>query len=309
MRYIRWAATFGLGLIGVIIALNRHGLGDGLAYLHDLLTYDPTPEFPVKRDGRYAALYDLVVLDNRDRERYIGEWLASRGLTPQWLPIPNSPQGNWLVRLGPPGPVTLFVAHWDKIYERPSYQAASDNSSGVAVLLAAVDTVNRTSPARPLAFLWTGEEERGLQGGRAFVEWAALEDFRVQDVYNFDMLGRGGLVARPVTRAPGFVFYLPGLGWQVYDGRQVRPTELHKPVDPATVSRLHTFLPTLHIAQMMTATGDTNTFEAAGWPGVMLSGSNIHYLNLTWHNDYDRVELIDERNLDLAYDLILALAG
>jgi hypothetical protein len=34
----------------------------------------------------------------------------------------------------------------------------------------------------------------------------------------------------------------------------------------------------------------------------------MHFLDLTWHTYADRVELLDERNLDLAYDLILSYA-
>ncbi|MCW5852574.1 MAG: M20/M25/M40 family metallo-hydrolase [Anaerolineae bacterium] len=309
MRGLRWTIGTVVGALGVTLALNWRGLGDGLAYLDDLAHYRPAPAVPVAPRGRYAALYDLVPLDNAGREEYLEQWLGQRGLTPQRLPIPNSRQGNFLLRLGSDGPVTMFVAHWDKVSERPTYQGASDNTSGLVVLLAAALTLARQPLTRPLAFLWTGEEERGSLGAHAFVAWARETGFAVREVYNFDMLGRGALVARPVSARPGFVFTLPLRGLMVYDGRTLRPTAPHAPVDEAVVRRLRAAQPDLRIARMMTALGDTNVFNAAGWPGAMLSAANLHYLNLIWHNDADRVDLLDERNLDLAYHLILTLAA
>ena len=308
MRLRHWTIGALVGAVGVTLALNGPSLGDGLAYLGDLVRYRPAPDRPVAPDGRYAPLYDLVPLDNTGREAYLEQWLGQHGLAAQRLPIPGSRQGNLLLRLGPPGPARLFVAHWDKVSERTGYQGASDNTSGVVVLLAAALTLARRPSARPLAFLWTGEEERGSLGAQAFVAWAREAGFAVQDVYNFDMLGRGGLVARPVSPHPGFVFTVPLRGLTVYDGRTLRPTTPHAPVDAAVARRLRAAQPGLRVARMMTALGDTNVFNAAGWPGAMLSAADLHYLNLVWHNDTDRVELLDERNLDRAYDLVLALA-
>ena len=309
MRLLRWTIGTLVGALGGGLALNWRSLGDGLAYLRDLAQYRPTPAVPVAPGGRYGPLYDLVNLDNAGREAYLEQWLGQRGLPPQRLSIPGSPQSNLLLRLGPDGPATLFVAHWDKVSERPTYQGASDNTSGVVVLLAAALTLARQPGTRPLAFLWTGEEERGSLGAHAFVAWARETGFAVREVYNFDMLGRGGLGARPVSTRPGFVFTLPLRGLVVYDGRTLRPTAPHPPVDERVARRLRAAQPDVRIARMMTALGDTNVFNAAGWPGAMLSAANLHYLNLVWHNDADRVELLDERNLDPAYDLILALAG
>ena len=309
MRGLRWTIGALVGALGVTLALNWRSLSDGLAYLGDLVQYHPTPGVPVAPRGRYAALYDLVQLDNAGREVYLEQWLGQHGLTPHRLPIPDSRQGNWLLRLGPDGPATLFVAHWDKVSERPTYQGASDNTSGVVVLLAAAATLARQPVTHPLAFLWTGEEERGSLGARSFVAWARDTGFAVREVYNFDMLGRGRLVARPVSARPGFVFTLPLRGLVVYDGRTLRPTEAHAPVEEAVARRLRAAQPDLRVARMMTALGDTNVFNAADWPGAMLSAANLHYLNLVWHNDGDRVDLLDERNLDLAYHLILTLAG
>ncbi len=308
MRPMRWIMGALVGALGVGLALNGRSLGDGVAYLADLAQYHPTPDVPVAPGGRYAPLYDLVRLDNAGREGYLEQWLGQHALAAQRIPIPDSRQGNWLLRLGPDGPATLFVAHWDKASERPTYQGASDNTSGVTVLLAAALTLARQPVTRPLAFLWTGEEERGSLGAAAFVAWARETGFAVREVLNFDMLGRGGLVARPVSERPGFVFTLPWRGLVVYDGRTLRPVASHAPVDQAVARRLKTAQPGLRVARMMTALGDTNVFNAAGWPGAMLSAANIHYLNLVWHNDGDRVELLDERNLDRAYELILALA-
>ncbi len=308
MRVPRWLVGLGLGALGVTVALNGQGLADGLLYVRAMLTYQPTPQYPVRRDGRYAALYDLVALSNDERRAYLATAFRDRGLNTEWLPIPDSRQGNWLLRVGPSGPVTLLVAHWDKAPDTAAYQGASDNAASVVVLLAAAETLAAQRLTRPLAFLWTGEEERGSQGAHAFLTWTQESQFQVAEIYNFDMLGRGGVAARPVSDRAGFVFMLPLLGAYVYDGRETHKTSLPRPLNPAIIARLRAADPTLHVARRMTALGDTNVFAAAGWPGATLSASNIYYLNRVWHSDDDRVDLIDERSLDTAYALVLALA-
>ena len=43
-------------------------------------------------------------------------------------------------------------------------------------------------------------------------------------------------------------------------------------------------------------------------PVSLVSGDNIYYLEQTWHTHADRVELLDEKNLDLAFELSMQYA-
>ena len=64
----------------------------------------------------------------------------------------------------------------------------------------------------------------------------------------------------------------------------------------------------LVIYRRFTARSDSNVFQEARLPSASLSSDDMYYLDLVWERDADRVELLDEDNLDLARRLVVDYA-
>ncbi len=299
----------------VLLALilpNLRALYEGIFfYLRDAVTYAPASANPIRSDGRYASLYDLVRLRNADRYRYVKNQLATLNATITEIPIapspslPLSPSPNLYVTFNNSVPQTIFSAHYDKLYDTDNYQGASDNSAAVSVLLAAAQESARRGDAREFAFLFTSEEERGLRGAAAFVEYARANNLPIREIITFDNIGRGGLAIRPLSEHAGFAFALPFIGEMTYDGAQFRasaPTSRVNVRLAQTLARVH---PRLTVYERFTARGDANVFQERGIDSVMLSSDNMWYLQQTWHTDADRTDLLEERNLEMAYEVVM----
>lgn len=296
-----------LVIIGSLALLNVRGLDDGLLYLQDMVTYSSPPAKPLDPNGRFGFCEQFVTLRNAQRAAFMENYLQARQIAYETLPIFDSNFNNILVRLGSPGALTIFSAHYDKKYDEPDYHGASDNSAAVCMLLVAADTLNRQPPLRPVAVLFTGEEERGLIGARAFYDDARVNNLQVQAVYNFDNIGRDGLAVRASGRRSGYAFTLPLLGELIYDGRQVYPAEPYTAGDVELVQSLQRYAPVTNYDHMI-AQSDGTYWAEQGWRAVNLSSDNIYYLDITWHTFRDRVELLDQSNFEQALDLVLALA-
>lgn len=293
-------------LLAMLGFLNARALYEGLFfYLRDFATYDPRAVTPISRDGRYASVYDLVHLREVERLAYLRDRLNSLAVIVTLIPIPDSQFPNLFIRFNVPGAYTIFAAHYDKLYDNGDYQGASDNTAAVGVLLAAIDELARRGDGGSRAFLFTGEEETGLHGAQAFVEYARANNIPIRAIVNFDNVGRGKLAIRPSAEQPGFVFMLPLFGDFAYDGHALKPS----PVFPLANARLSQELvraqPGIVVYEHFTALSDSSVFQANGIDTVAISGDNMYYLELTWHTYADRVELLDEHNLDLAFDLIM----
>jgi hypothetical protein len=294
---VAWLCAF---LVG-----NRRSLAEGLRYLAHMRTWHPDDVQPIALDGPFGVCYALAELNNTARCKRIAEELRELGLDVARISVPGDPLPNLFVRFGPVGPLTLFVAHYDKSRETPTYQGASDNTAAVCVLLAAARAFAAHLPDRAIGLLFTAAEERGFLGARAFCAWAQTGDIAIADVINFDMLGRGRIAVRP-SALPGFYFNIPGIGTLVYDGRRVLRGAAYPQPDPALIRRLQTALrDNLVIYRRFTAHSDSNIFQEAGLPTVSLSSDDMYYLDLIWDRDSDRVELLDERNLALALRLVI----
>jgi hypothetical protein len=299
-------AALGLAIFGVG---NRHSLREGLFYLRQWLAWQPGRVKRIDPGGDLGLCYDLVGLANAARYELIVRWLYSLNLAPTLIPIPDEPLPNVLVLLGRRGPYTLFVAHYDKSRETPAYQAASDNTAAVAVLLAAIRNLVSLPQQGAVGFLFTGAEEKGLKGAESFVGWAGVQGLPIANVINLDMLGRGKLACRP-SALPGFYFWLPGWGEMVYDGRQVRRGGPYPMPDPHLIAWLKAMLgDELVVYQRFTARSDSNLFQKAGWPTLSLSSDNMYYLNLVWDRDTDRLELLDEDHLNLVRRLVVRIGA
>ncbi|HEX3000407.1 MAG TPA: M28 family peptidase, partial [Armatimonadota bacterium] len=198
--------------LAALLVPNTRSLYEGSLFYVRGAVMPPTGIQPVRRDGRYASLYDLVRLRNAERFDYILAQFALPGLSVEKIRIPNSPMRDLFVRFNNSEPLTVYCAHYDKLYEDPNYQGASDNTAAVSTLLAGIEELARRGQSGSRAFLFTGEEERGLTGATAFVEYARANRIAIRDIVNFDSLGRGRLTIRPSADLPGFVFALPFYG-------------------------------------------------------------------------------------------------
>ncbi len=300
----RLTLLLGLLALAALILPNLRSLYEGVVfYLRDAIMYNPNDVKPIRRDGRYASLYDLVQRRNAERRMYILH-VASRATVFEF-PIPGSSLTNIFVRLDAPGPYTIFAAHYDKLYDDPAYPGASDNTAAVSVMLAAIEELIRRGDAGNRAFLFTGEEETGRRGATAFVEYARTNNLPIRTIINFDNIGRGRLAIRPSAPMPGFVFTLPLLGDFVFDGRTLNPSPAYPLANARLVQSLLRAQPDLVVYERFTALGDSNVFQANGIDTVAISASDQYYLEQTWHTYTDRLELLDERNLDRAFDLMI----
>ncbi|MFP4438851.1 MAG: M28 family metallopeptidase [Chloroflexaceae bacterium] len=293
-------------LRGALSGISR-GIAEGLRYLWQMCTWRPGAVVPITPAGRFGHCHALVCRDNAGRYAYILATLREPGLEPEQIPVPGEPWPNLLLRLGPTGDCMLFVAHYDKSRETPTYQGASDNSAAVSVLLTVAHDLAAHPPRRPVALLFSAAEERGCLGAHAFLAWAQRQDMILSEVINLDMLGRDRLAIRP-DAVPGFAFRLPWLDRLVYDGQRLRRGSAYPHPDQALVRRLQQLAGRkLLVYRHFTARSDSGVFQAAGLPTVCISSSNIYYLGLVWEQDSDRVELLDARNLELAHWFILAV--
>jgi Zn-dependent M28 family amino/carboxypeptidase len=296
-------------LIAGFLALNARSLYEGIFfYVARSVAYQPTPLHPVSRSGRFASLYDLVRLTNNGREDYILAQLEQTQVLVTKIPVSGSPIPNLLVRFKPEGPYSLFSAHYDKYYDKIEYQGASDNTAADSVLLASIIELARQGYRGSAAFLFVAAEETGLQGSAAFVEYARSNGIAIREDINFDDLGRSRLAIRPSAHTPGFIFFVPLYGDVAFDGSAFRPSPTYPPANPRLTQALLRVQPDIQVLERFTALSDSNTFQSNGIDAVSISSDDMRYLELTWDTYYDHVELVDEQNLDLAFDLITRYA-
>jgi Zn-dependent M28 family amino/carboxypeptidase len=299
-----------IGVLGALILPNVRSLYEGIFfYLRDAAGYDPSAVVSIARAGRYASTYDLIALRNSERHDYILTRVKLANTLITQIPISNSQLPDIFVRFGTAGPYTIFSAHYDKLHDDPNYQGASDNTAAVSTLLASVTQLAESGDAGNRAFLFTGEEETGLRGAKAFYEFARANAIPIREVVNFDNLGRGKLAIRPSANIPGYIFTIPFLGDFAYDGRTLLPSPPYAPANTRLTQSLGRVQPDMVVYERFTAVSDSNVFQANGIDTVAISGDDMHYLELTWHTYADRVELLDERNLDRAYELVLQYNG
>jgi len=148
--------------------------------------------------------------DARATARWIAGELAAAGYAPIEQPIPEVPgQVNVIAELGgvdaaaSSAPAVLVVAHYDHlgVIGGAVHPGADDNASGVAVALAVARDLRRRpdpghstrrgiGPGGRVLWLFTGAEELGLLGARAFAAAPTLPLAEVRAVYNLDMVGR-----------------------------------------------------------------------------------------------------------------------
>ena len=292
--------------LAAFVLPNLRSLSEGIVYyVLPAVTYNSTPAQPVSRTGRFASVYDLVQLGNVERRDYILKRLDSPKITVEQIPIPNSQTSDVFVRFDSTGPYTIFCAHYDKYHDDANFQGASDNTSGVSVLLAAAQTLASRGETGNFAFLFTDEEETGLRGASAFVDYARANHILIRGIVDFDSLGRDALAIRPSADQPGFFFALPFGVSIAFDGSTFQRGRAYPLTNARLTQSLLRVQPDIVVLQRFTALSDSNVFQANGIDTVAISSSNMYYLQLAWDTYADRVELLDERNLEKAYELIV----
>ncbi len=145
-----------------------------------------------ERRGRGSTSADAQAV-----ARWLADELAQAGYAPTAQPIAAAAgQVNVVAVYGPrddAAPTVVVTAHYDHlgVVDGVLHPGADDNASGVAIALAvARDLQARRDVAGRVIFVFTGAEETGLFGARAYVDAPAhpLADTRV--VINLDMVGR-----------------------------------------------------------------------------------------------------------------------
>jgi Zn-dependent M28 family amino/carboxypeptidase len=98
-------------------------------------------------------------------------------------------QTNVVAEIGTRDAATVaIVAHYDHL--GPGFPGADDNASGVAAALAVARDLRRHPVAGRVVFVFTGGEEVGLLGARAYAAAPTVPLAEIRAVYNLDMVGR-----------------------------------------------------------------------------------------------------------------------
>jgi len=148
-------------------ALNRRGgpLVRPVASLEAVLDGADTP----------LALSRLAIgRSNAERHAAVASALERRGVPPVRQPF-SSFEGrgeNLSVDIGSGDRVLVLIAHHDAV---PGSPGANDNAAAVGILLNLLGRLARTPPSGlRVRLLFTGEEERGYLGARAYVKQTSL---------------------------------------------------------------------------------------------------------------------------------------
>jgi Zn-dependent M28 family amino/carboxypeptidase len=141
----------------------------------------------------------------RERPELRARYLKARG-----VPVVSQPYqtfegsgDNFVVEVGDGGPTLILIGHHDAV---PGSPGANDNASAVAILIKLVEELLANPPRRlRVRLLFTGGEELGYLGARAYVRSAELTD--VIGVLSLELCGIGDSLAvwdavPPLDRAP-----------------------------------------------------------------------------------------------------------
>jgi hypothetical protein len=209
-------------------------------------------------------------LEHQQVRDYILRELSELGLSPQLQTIPGV--DNILARKQGTGggKAVLLAAHYDTVPDAPG---ASDDGSGVVVLLETLRALRTAAPLRnDLICLFSDGEEVGLQGAKAFAyaqPWAK----DVVLVLNFEARGNRGPAVMFETSEEN--------GWLIAQLASAEP----RVVANSLSGELYAHLPNKT---------DLTIFKQAGLPGLNFAyfdGLN-HY-----HSPLDTLEALDERSL------------
>jgi len=143
--------------------------------------------------------------DNAERQAMVARYLAARDLPfarHHYATFEGSGE-SFAVEVGAGEAILILIGHHDAV---PGSPGANDNGSALAILLALAERLVADPPRRiRVRFLFTGDEERGYLGARAYVETAALDG--VLGALSLELCGIGDALAvwdvvEPFDQAP-----------------------------------------------------------------------------------------------------------
>ena len=170
--------------------------------------------------------------------------------------------------------IYVLVAHYDT---RPNIVGANDDSSGVALLLAAAKLMSQYSFDHTVRFVAVSGEEEGLLGSHAYAEEAAKNKDNIAAVFNVDMIGNRG----PGYRNTEVIMAVDNESWIVNYTENVN-------------KRYPEFLNfTIIKENPMEEESDQKSFLKYGYDAVGIAEATQDY---DWHRKSDII-----KNMDLSY--------
>jgi hypothetical protein len=273
--------------------LNGHGLREGIAYLLDGVHYQPVSEHPIRKDGPFGLAHRLVSLSSLERMSAIKRTLSHIGVRFEGMAVARGYENIFV-----PGDLSkgflLIEAHYDKAVDAPAFQAATDNTGSVVILLETIRLLREELPNLPVAFLFTALEEEGLTGAFHFIENAQRRDYRIKGALCLDMVGRGKPVVATSAEAAGFRFDVPFYGSVLYNGRTFARGPRVWPIDTAMRD---TYLSRIRVYKAFVSYTDASAFLQRGVPALHLEGANMWHADQVWGRYTDTLERLDERDM------------
>jgi len=293
LKWIWLSLSLFVLIVGCVIVVNWHGFREGLAYLAEGMQYTPAAQYPVQKTGPFGLAHDLVSLSSYERMATIKHTLAEYR-----VPFETIPAGHGYQNIFVPGKLDkgflILEAHYDKEMDDPTFQAATDNTGSVVVLLSAIQTLKDEIAERPVAFLFTALEERGLSGAYRFIDYAGQRKYQIRGVFCFDMVGRGNVIAATSASTAGFCFHIPFYKSMLYNGRKFKDVPRILPFENAL---LETYLGGMQTLKAFVSYTDANAFLKHNIPAVHLEGDNLWHADQVWGRKTDTLDRLDEQAL------------
>ena len=245
----------GAGAIGVVVYNNEPGNFRG--------TLGSTSSIPV---------IGMSLEDGERLERLISAGQVAATLT---VAVDVRSSRNVIAEKPGQGPeVVVLGGHYDTVANVPG---ATDNGSGIAVLLTIAQELQDKSLPFGLRFVAFGSEELGLNGSRFYVDSLSIEDRRqLLAMLNFDALGSGQSI-------------------QVLGSSQLtrRVVDIGASADIAVT----------RVGGIAGATSDHASFDRILTPNIMFASDNFSQI----HTPNDNLDIVEPRLLGDAAALGLAL--
>lgn len=183
----------------------------------------------------------------------------------------------------------VFIELWNQFGHQKRYSpGANDNASGVGVLLALAEFFSQHPFQNVrLGFLFTGAEETGLHGARAFAKYLSKSNTNNVYVLNLDMVGVGNVLKTVISDGT-----LPSTKTSSY------LNELVMNANPQ-VREVH------HVSR----SGDHLPFLKQDIAATTLETGNEKGFSWTYHTLNDTVETIDEKALQVTAETIIQVVS